>query len=74
MDGARAGKVKSMLTGDYTPPRWDQTSVFDLYLRGTEVRKILALDLVERRELTELLHWGVSMCKCGGGPCVLVVV
>ena len=55
------GDLNSM-TGDYTPPRWERTSVSKLDLRGTEVRDMLALDSIERgRKFTELLHRAVSV-------------
>jgi len=55
------GDLNSM-SGDYTPPRWERTSVSKLDLRGTEVREMLALDSIERgRKFTELLHRAVSV-------------
>ena len=42
--------MNSMLMGDYTAPRWDRMSIFNLYLRGTGVREMLSLDVVERGE------------------------
>lgn len=55
------GELNSM-TGDYTPPRWDRTSVSKLNLTGTEVRDMLASDSIERgRKFTELLHRTVSV-------------
>mmetsp|Transcript_17281 Transcript_17281/g.35060 ORF Transcript_17281/g.35060 Transcript_17281/m.35060 type:complete len:1797 (-) Transcript_17281:136-5526(-) len=55
------GDLNSM-SGDYTPPRWERTSVSKLDLKGKEVSEMLALDSIERgRKFTELLHRAVSV-------------